>query len=82
MKTAKGLPEFCYAIEMTNGKTIQIIRGENGFRTVKPGISVNDANAALGVTAPQVEAMVAGSMFGWSVPAADPAAYDEGGKIK
>jgi len=39
-------------------------------------------NAALGVTIPQREAMAAGSMFGFSCPAADPAHYDDAGRLR
>lgn len=38
-------------------------------------------NAELGVTKAQEKAMKADSMFGWTVPAADPQSYDENGKL-
>ena len=38
-------------------------------------------NRKLGVAKGQAEAMKAGSMFGWKVPAADPKNYDENGKL-
>ena len=37
-------------------------------------------NAKLGVSRAQEEAMKAGSMFGFQVPAADPRNYDADGK--
>ena len=36
-------------------------------------------NDAMRVTKAQSAAMLAGSMFGWDVPAADPKNYDENG---
>ena len=42
---------------------------------------VDEYNEKLGVTKAQAEAMVAGSMFGWHVPAADPKNYDKDGKL-
>ena len=41
----------------------------------------DDRNASLGVGKAQIEAMLAGSMFGWDVPAADPKNYDGNGKL-
>ena len=41
---------------------------------------VDDLNRKIGITKAQAEAMKAGSMFGWKVPAADPKNYDENGK--
>ena len=40
----------------------------------------NEYNAKLGVSRAQEEAMKAGSMFGFQVPAADPRNYDADGK--
>jgi len=37
-------------------------------------------NEQIGVTRAQAAAMLAGSMFGWACPGADPANYDEQGK--
>jgi len=41
---------------------------------------VDEQNAKMGVSRAQEEAMKAGSMFGWDVPAADPKNYDDAGK--
>ena len=39
-------------------------------------------NQMIGVSKPQQTAMLYGSMFGWSIPAARPERYDEHGKPK
>ena len=64
-------------------------KGESGY--YKTNILSNDRTEAqkivdgyndkLGITKAQAEAMVAGSMFGWHVPAADPKNYDKDGKL-
>ena len=62
--------------------------GEKGyFKTDIPAAGkeeaqsiVNEYNAKLGVSRAQEEAMKAGSMFGFQVPAADPRNYDANGK--
>ena len=66
---------------------IVITKGEPGYTltgiypqdaTPKEGVTaVNEAN---GVTRAQEAAMVAGSMFGWHVPDADPKNYDDQGQ--
>ena len=40
----------------------------------------DDCNVKNGVTKAQEAAMLAGSMFGWQTPAADPKNYDEQGQ--
>ncbi|MDD4496525.1 MAG: hypothetical protein PHV32_19665, partial [Eubacteriales bacterium] len=39
----------------------------------------NETNEKRGVTKAQAAAMLAGSMYGWSCPAANPKSYDEKG---
>ena len=70
-------------------EVIIIKRGESGYYTCEYSTDdkafnramVDDRNSNLGVSKAQVEAMLAGSMFGWDVPAADPKSYDENGKL-
>lgn len=66
------LPPRCFAQLPSTGETIAIIRGEMGYHPVLTVQTVEQLNATLPnpPTPQQVEAMLAGSMFGWHVPAA------------
>ena len=84
-----SLPNFCFHhLEAGNGEVIRIEKGAHGYRVTEYGAADNAAakeiarnlNASIGVTPAQAEAMKAGSMFGWEVPAADPANYAEDGR--
>ena len=81
-----SLPEKCFSTLESTGEMIVITKGEKGYTPT--GVSPQDAspregataaNAANGVTKAQEAAMVAGSMFGWETPAADPKNYDDRG---
>ncbi len=81
-----SLPEKCYSVLESTGQLIEIIKGEKGYTpTIVQGNlegmrkAVDKANRNMGVTRPQEEAMIAGAMFGWQVPGADPKNYDENG---
>lgn len=68
------LPPVCFATKPWTNETVLILRGEPGYIPFdRPG-SAEKLNAALPPppTPEQVEAMLAGSMFGWHVPLADP----------
>jgi hypothetical protein len=73
--TLEKLPEMCAARNPSDGKPILIKRGVKGYFPVNNNLDVDGFNARGGVTAAQVEAMTAGSMFGWDCPAADPDTY-------
>ena len=81
------LPEVCFSILPSTGDVIIIKHGESGYYRCEYSTEdkafnrefANDRNANLGVSKAQVEAMLAGSMYGWDVPAADPKSYDENG---
>lgn len=81
------LPEVCYSILPSTGDVIIIKHGESGYYRSEYSTEdkafnrefANDRNANLGVSKAQVEAMLAGSMYGWDVPAADPKSYDVNG---
>lgn len=83
-----SLPDKCFSLLKTSGEMIMITRGESGYvptgmYRVSAGSSmrsrVDKANMELGVTKAQEAAMLAGSMFGWDVPAANPENYDAEG---
>lgn len=82
-----SLPDKCYSHLDSTGEIILISKGERGYMPtgiVKEGTSaratVDAANKTWGVNRAQEEAMVAGSMFGWGVPGADPKNYNENGE--
>ena len=83
-----SLPEQCYSVLPDTGELIIIKKGESGY--YRTGIDMGDKtenrvladeyNTKLGVSKAQEQAMSAGSMFGWAVPAADPKNYDDNGQ--
>lgn len=83
------LPEVCYSILPSTGDVIIIKHGESGYYRCEYSTEdkafnrefANDRNANLGISKAQVEAMLAGSMYGWDVPAADPKSYDVNGTL-
>lgn len=82
-----SLPPNCFSILPSSGELIVITRGEKGYLPSDMQIKGKSnqevaeiANHASGVTKAQEAAMLAGSMFGWQTPAADPKNYDEQGQ--
>ena len=82
------LPDSCYCVLPGSDEIIIVKKGESGYyRTDKYGHDradaldiVDDCNRIARITKAQSEAMLAGSMFGWDTPAADPKNYDEQGQ--
>ena len=83
-----SLPEQCYSVLPDTGELIIIKKGESGYyRTdidmgdkTENRVLADEYNIKLGVSKAQEQAMSAGSMFGWAVPAADLKNYDDNGK--
>ena len=82
-----SLPEQCYVYIQSSNEIGIVRKGENGYYKTdieggKPSerkALVDEYNRNAGVSKAQAEAMKAGSMFGWAVPAADPKNYDVAG---
>lgn len=49
-----------------------LIRGRSGYRPFESRFTPDEFNAQIGITPEGVQAMLAGSMFGWDCPAANP----------
>lgn len=82
----KSLPERCFGYLKATGEIVILQKGQKGFAPTgkyaeneTPQECVDSLNAAMDVTKAQAAAMMAGSMFGWDAPAADPANYDDQG---
>jgi len=81
-----SLPEKCFSVLPSTGELIYLSRGEKGYQPSKVSFTgeegrsyANHMNQNSGVSKAQEAAMLAGSMFGWDKPAADPKNYDENG---
>lgn len=79
-----ALPDLCYSTLPSSGELIIIEKGKKGyancgFSIPNPGqnrMLADKYNFRAGVTRQQEAAMVGGSMFGWSTPAAKTSSYD------
>lgn len=82
------LPDACYSVLPSTGELISISQYEKGYsrcNSSKPNPEENrlfadTSNKIFGITRAQEAAMLAGSMFGWEVPAARPWKYEKDGK--
>ena len=66
------LPRACASRSLVDGTPIMLKRGVSGYFSLHPDTDVDRFNKEHGITMEQVNAMVAGSMFGWGSPGADP----------
>lgn len=78
-KVMEALPTMCFALLPGTKEVIGIKKGERGYYTTKDMTPEDVAtfNKKLGVTPAQREAMLAGSLFGFDVPGANPQLYAE-----
>ena len=72
------LPRVCMALAPGTNEPVRIVRGVEGKFEVSPKTDVARFNKERGITEHQVDAMLAGSMFGWHCPGADPETYSCG----
>lgn len=82
------LPDTCMAVHPDTGDLIHIHRGEQGYYVSvwnKPGKPAQNRRTAaymnkkLQANPAQQAAMLAGSLFGWDAPGADPRNYNADG---
>ncbi|NBI65954.1 DUF4314 domain-containing protein [Pseudoflavonifractor sp. 60] len=84
---AERLPDMCWSTLPSDGTLICIQRGQNSYQILAESSKdpdqnrhmANYHNKARGVSKAQEQAMLNGSLFGWSCPAADPRNYSEQG---
>lgn len=84
-----SLPVQCFSVLPSSGELILLTRGEKGYTPCYDFSTADaqqnrefadDINVKNSVSKAQEAAMLAGSMFGWQTPAADPKNYDEHGR--
>ena len=84
-KLAEGLPEMCWSLIPSTGELICIKRGESGYHHSDWDTGDPDQNRKIadysnqkrGISKAQEEAMLYGSICGWSGPDADPKSYEQ-----
>ncbi len=80
------LPRLCYAEHPVTEETIKLVRNVEGYFPLEEHLkdkTTGELNAEIGITDVRIiEAMMAGSMFGWDSPDADPNNYDENLNLK
>ncbi len=89
LRQRKGLPEMCWSVNKTSHEIIIIRYGElgyyrwdnAGYEDLTPRQAADFLNDHYGITKAQEQAMSCGSMFGWSIPAANAHNYDRNGHL-
>lgn len=84
-----NLPKYCYSTQPSTGVIVLVERGENklfpsGYSNYGMELNrriVDFNNRENGITHIQEAAMLAGVLYGWSTPAADPKNYDTEGNL-
>ena len=66
------LPDQCLAMHPTARTAIMITAGVVGFEETRGDVNVRRFNEERGITRPEVNAMIAVSVFGFQCPAANP----------
>lgn len=76
MKNNYNLPDFCFINDILDENKILMVKyGVSGYYNTEYTGDAMFYNKQLGVTKYEMEAMKAGSMFGWDVPGANPEIY-------
>lgn len=68
----EDLPEICCVKPSKDDEWVMVQRGVQGHYPMHRRIDPLQYNRDIELTAPQYEAMLAGSVFGFDVPGADP----------
>lgn len=83
-----SLPDKCFSVDPSVSRIVVIEKGYPGCMTARikaveqdPRAGADRLNESMGVTRAQEAAMIAGSIYGWCKPAADPKNYDADGKL-
>lgn len=82
MSNLSKLPAIAAVTHPVTGAPVIVTRGFRGYSEIVNPVPVDELNKAFGVTKAQAAAMLAGSMFGFDAPAANPDMYDDEGNMK
>ena len=64
------LPEICYTNSLADPEQVVAVQqGKSGYYPLETRYTAEHLNGALNIDPKAVDVMVAGSMFGWEIPA-------------